>query len=65
MKVPGVLVGEGGAPVPVASGEPSPNDRSHDEIVPPGSGLVDPSNVTLSGGVPAVGSGYPTTSMIA
>jgi hypothetical protein len=44
-----------GCPLPVASGLPSPNDRSHVVMVPSASVLADPSKLTGSGALPEPG----------
>jgi hypothetical protein len=48
-------VGFGGAPLPEASGLPSPNDSVHDVIVPVSELLCEPSKLTASGASPEVG----------
>src|SRR5438309_8110429 len=43
------VIDDGGAPLPVASGVASPNDKRHESRSPSGSELADPSNVTTAG----------------
>lgn len=50
-----LAVGDGGAPVPVASGVPSPKVRSHFEIWLDASVVPEPSKVADSGACPPGG----------